>query len=375
MHKTPYYQYSRSKLKQTAKFLKSIKSPYGLNIKYAVKANPYPEIISVFDGLGLGFDASSSYEAQHLLDCGVKGKKISLSSQQSAHNLQDLIKNEVKLTATSLKQLQDFIDLKQRPNNISIRINPGVGSGYYKRFTTGGVGASFGIWHEYIDEALSLATKARIKIDHMQIHIGTGTDPAVWSRVAKDSLKLISRLPDVKTLNMGGGFKIAYHPDDKEADVEAILEAIGDELENYQTDTSRKITLEIEPGRFLVAHAGTLLATIDDIVDTGSEGYEFIRLNTGMNDFLRTSMYGAYHNIEVLNSQTETKEYVVVGHNCETGDTLTTKRDDAETIATRTLKKASIGDTVAIYDAGAYCASMRAKGYNAFPDATEMMVD
>ncbi len=372
---TPRYEYSRAKLKASAKYIKSLKAPFGYNPKYAVKANPHPEIIKIFYTAGLGFDASSSYEAQHLLDCSVSGDRISLSSQQSAHNLRDLVDAGVKYIATSMRQLEEFAALEKRPDSVGIRINPGVGSGYYKRFTTGGVGASFGIWHEKIDEVLAFTDKTGLKVDHLQIHIGTGTDPEVWSRGAHESLDIVSLLPDVKTLNLGGGFKTAYHPDDKEADMESIFDAISDVLVDYADDHDRKIELEIEPGRYLVVHAGTLVAEVDDIVDTGAEGYTFLRINTGMNDFLRPSMYGAYHNIQVLNDETETKEYVVVGHNCETGDTLTTKRDDPETIATRTLKKASIGDKIAIYDTGAYCASMRARGYNAFPDAVEVMVD
>jgi diaminopimelate decarboxylase len=124
----------------------------------------------------------------------------------------------------------------------------------------------------------------------------------------------------------------------------------------------------------LVAHAGTLVAHIDDIVDTGEHGYTFIKLNTGMNDFLRTTLYGSQHRIEILNDQTETKDYVVVGHNCESGDIFTTVPYDPEVLQPRTLKKAMIGDEVRIYDCGAYCASMRAKGYNSFPDATEWFV-
>ena len=93
-----------------------------------------------------------------------------------------------------------------------------------------------------------------------------------------------------------------------------------------------------------------------------------------MNDFLRSTLYGAQHKIEIVNDSAETKEYVVVGHNCESGDIFTTAAADPEQIEPRTLKEARIGDEVRISDTGAYCASMRAKGYNSFPDAVEVLV-
>ena len=94
-----------------------------------------------------------------------------------------------------------------------------------------------------------------------------------------------------------------------------------------------------------------------------------------MNDFLRTSIYGARHKIEVMNDSPNKKEYVITGHNCESGDVLTTVAGDPEQIEPRELNEAQIGDEVRIYDTGAYCESMSTKGYNSFPDAESVMVE
>jgi diaminopimelate decarboxylase len=110
------------------------------------------------------------------------------------------------------------------------------------------------------------------------------------------------------------------------------------------------------------------------VVDTGADGHIFLRLNTGMNDFARPGMYGAQHRLAVLNDSAETSEYVVVGHNCETGDILTPAPGDPEGIESRELHRANIGDVVAIYDTGAYCRSMSHKGYNGYPNAQEIFV-
>lgn len=372
---TPRYEYSRSVIEKTLRLLLGLSSPYGLGVRYAIKANPHPEIIKIMNDRGVYFDASSSYEAEELLNQGILGNKISLSSQQSPHNLEVLLKAGVLFTATSINQLKLFLSCTDRPNAVGVRINPAFGAGHNNRTSTGGTSASFGIWHEYIAEVLLLVKVEHVTINRLHIHIGSGADSAVWQEVMERSLAVVEKLPDVTTLDIGGGYKVHRYGDEKEADMTEIVSMFGKQLQLFYEKTNRKISLEIEPGTYLIAHAGTLVAYIDDIVDTGTGGYTFLRLNTGMNDFLRATLYGSRHTIEVMNSSSATKEYVVVGHNCESGDILSPASGNPEEIETRTLKEAHIGDEVRIYDTGAYCASMRAKGYNSFPDAVEMMVD
>ena len=94
-----------------------------------------------------------------------------------------------------------------------------------------------------------------------------------------------------------------------------------------------------------------------------------------MNDLLRPTLYGAQHPIDVLTSAKTHRDYVIVGHNCESGDLLTPEPGNPENIMPRRLKEAHIGDLVIIGGAGAYAASMRAIGYNSFPSAAEVFID
>ena len=375
MLETPRYEYSRSVLQNTIDTLRGLSAPYGLVVRYAVKANPHPEIVQMIRAGGIHFDASSSYEAAELLVCGVAGSNISLSSQQSPHNLEELLDAGVLFVATSIHQLKLFLHCNNHPSTVGVRINPAFGSGHNNRTSTGGVSASFGIWHEYIGEVEALARAAGVAIDRLHIHIGSGADPSVWGEVMERSLAIAEKFTDVSSLDIGGGFKIHRYADEKEADMTAIMQTFADKLAAFYKKTGRQLRLEIEPGTYFIAHAGTLVARVDDIVDTGEGGYTFLRLNTGMNDFLRSTLYGARHKIEVMNDSTATKEYVVVGHNCESGDILTPSAGNPEEIEPRTLKQAAVGDEVRIFDTGAYCASMRARGYNSFPDAIEVMVE
>jgi diaminopimelate decarboxylase len=373
--KNPRFEYSRSVIQERINLFKSLSAPYGLTIRYAIKANPHPEIIHMIYESGISFDASSSYEASDLLSKGIKGDRISLSSQQSAHNLKDLLDAGVLFVATSINQLKLFLEYEGRPSKVGIRINPNVGYGHNKRTNTGGINSSFGIWHEYIDEVLNITSNAGVSVDRVHIHVGSGADPSVWAEVMDRSLEIVEKFKDATSLDIGGGYKVHRYADEKETDMKKILDIFGEKLKSFSDHSGRRLHLEIEPGTYFVAHAGTLIAHVDDIVDTGKDGHMFLRLNTGMNDFLRTSLYGARHKIEVINESNNMKEYVVVGHNCESGDILTTVSGNPEEIEPRLLKEAKVGDEVRIYDVGAYCASMRAKGYNSFPDALEVMVD
>lgn len=143
-------------------------------------------------------------------------------------------------------------------------------------------------------------------------------------------LDIVRELPDVTTVSLGGGFKVARMPGEKEANLHDIGLHVKTLFEDFARETGRKLHLEIEPGTFLVANACNVVTTIQDIVDTGSDGYTFLKVDSGMTELLRPSIYGAQHPIFVLPLEkggrgdfTETQDYIVVGHNCESGDIFT----------------------------------------------------
>ncbi len=366
------FVYERETMTAAAEILLSAKMPYGMTVRYAVKANPHPEIIQHFNGLGLHFDASSPQESERLLGYGIEGEKISLCPQilQSSPTTQAVLDHKVLPVATSLKQIDTLHQLNK--TSIAVRINPGKGSGHNNRTTVGGPVSSFGIWHEQLPEVLESVKQKGMSINRVHTHIGSGVDPSVWQDTIQRSLTVVKAVPTATTLDVGGGFKIARMPEDKPTDMMKVLEIFAHELRKFADKTGRGLRLEIEPGTWLVGNAGTLLARIEDIVSTPK--YNFLRLNAGMNAILRPSIYGAQHPIEVLNDETIYQDYVVVGPCCESGDILTPASGNPEEVKPRMLKKAKIGDYVAIRGAGAYCASMAPVQYNDIPKATEIVV-
>ena len=376
-HGTPLYVYSQQVLTRQAKQALAFGAPFGFSVRYAIKANPNPAILHLFDGLGLVFDASSGEEAEHIIAQGITAQKIALNSQQLPKNFAELSKAGVHITATSLHQLEQ-IGAALRGADIGVRLNPGLGSGASNRVTTGGVAAGFGIWHEQIADIKAITAKHDLRITKVHTHIGAGTDPDVWQDAAQITLDLAKQFPDVATVSLGGGFKVARMQTEQTADLQIIGARVTELLHAYKNETGKELSLEIEPGTYLTAHAGVLLSEIIDVTNTGSDGYNFLRLNTGMNDILRPTLYGAQHPLVVIPQLTpenvQTKSYVVIGHNCESGDLLTPAKGDPETIEPRELQQAGIGDLLAIEGAGAYCASMRAIGYNSFAPAKELFL-
>ena len=373
---TPLFIYSKDLLVAAAHSMLQVPAPFGLTVRFAMKANPNPEVLSIFNGQGIKIDASSGFEAEAAMKAGYSAEDILLTSQQIPHNLRYLVEQGVQYNATSLHQLETYAKTMagSKYSNVSIRINPGIGSGHSAKVNVGGPTSSFGIWHEYIPKIYELVDKYSLHIVRLHTHIGSGADPAIWQQAAEISLKLVRQFEEVTTINLGGGFKIARVEGENEADISSIGKTLANELEIFANAYGRKLRLELEPGNFLTANAGVLLARVEDIVDTGVDGYKFIKLNTGMNDIMRPSLYGAQHPISVLNDSKERAHYVVVGHNCESGDLLSPVPGDPEILQTRELSVPQIGDLVVIGGAGAYCASMAAHGYNSFPNANEVVV-
>lgn len=372
---TPVYLYFEDSLKKFAQEALAFQAPFGLQVNYAMKANPNRAIIELFHQMGIHIDASSEYEALLAMEYEIPGEHILLTSQEFPRDLAVIIQKGVQFNACSLHQLEKYGE--QFPGTeVSIRINPGEGSGAFAKTNVGGKQSSFGIWHEDMATAEALVQNHSLTVKRIHSHIGSGADPDVWKRSTELMLTFLERFPSASILNLGGGFKVARYEGEKQTDLEAISAKVSEALRDFAAQTGRQIKLEIEPGTYLTANAGVLLSRIQDMTSTGESGYHFIKLDCGMTEILRPSYYGAQHRMSVLSRERrpETQEYIVVGHCCESGDLLTPEPGNGDIPKPRLLQKAEIGDLFLIEGTGAYCASMSAKGYNSFPLAKEVMI-
>jgi len=390
---TPVYVYDQRTLEAAADQVLAFPAPCRLVGRFAMKALPTAAVLRIFDAKGLHVDASSGFEAERALRAGIAPEKIQITAQELPKDLKGLVQRGVLFNACSLHQLQRYGALFPG-GEVSVRINPGLGSGHNNRTNVGGPSSSFGIWHEKLPDVLALAREFDLRITGLHTHIGSGGDPEVWKRCAALTLGIARQLPDLTRLSLGGGFKVARMPDEKAADLDAIGRALSPQIADFLSDRRGRLAdrgerpaagsrddfqLEIEPGTFLVALAGAIVCEVIDLVDTGPSGHRFIKVDSGMTELLRPSLYGAQHPITVLprgrSAAGAEGDYLVVGHCCESGDILTPGPGDPEGLAPRRLARAEIGDTVVIEGAGAYASGMAASNYNAFPKAAEILIE
>ena len=372
---TPVYVYDERTLKAQARAALAFPNAFGLTVRYALKASPNAALIRILTGCGLHIDASSGHECDRAMRAGVPAGNISLSTQEFPSDFRRLYEAGIRFNACSLNQLRRFAELFPG-GELGLRINPGLGSGGTSKTNVGGPASSFGIWHEHRGEASAIIEEAGLRVVRIHTHIGSGSDPAVWQHVAALSLDMVREFPDVTTLNLGGGYKVGRMDYEHTTDLQEIGAPIREAMEQLAAETYRRIHLEIEPGTYLMANSCSLVTAVQDIVDTGEEGYRFLKLDTGMTEILRPSLYGSQHPL-ILLPRVDTGlclQYVAVGHCCESGDLLTPAPDHHEVLHPRELPEAQPGDLCIIEGAGAYCSAMSAKNYNSFPEAAEVLL-
>ncbi|MFO1531824.1 MAG: diaminopimelate decarboxylase, partial [Kiritimatiellia bacterium] len=233
---TPVYVYDEASLRAAAADVLAFPNAFGLTARYAMKANPNAAVLRLFSSCGLHIDASSGHEVRRALRAGVPPEQISLSSQELPAEVADFIRLGVKINATSPRQIETT-GAASPGARIGLRFNPGLGSGGTNRTNVGGPASSFGIWHEQLPQARAAAARHGLVIERIHTHIGSGADPAVWQKVAGMSLDLVRHFPDVHTLNLGGGYKVARMPAEKATDLQIVGAPVRDAFARFAAET------------------------------------------------------------------------------------------------------------------------------------------
>jgi len=378
---SPCYIYSEKELEKAADEFVNFPSAFEHTVRYAMKANPNVNILKIFNKKWILIDASSEYEVYRAVNAWYKYQDISISAQEFPINAEELIKKWLFFNATSIHQIEEIWKISKflsteslSPFKIWVRINPGTGDGAFKAISTGGTTSGFGIWHEKIPEIKEVVKKYNLEISKIHIHIGSENTPESWVNSANIGLDFVEMFENVDTLDLWGGFKKAIMPYEKSADLQSIWKAVSGKFEDFYNKTWRKIKLEVEPWKSLVINSCSILSKVIDIVDTGKEGYTFLRINSWMTDMPRVPMYWVQEPIYIMNKETEKKDYIMIWHCCESWDLLTCKLYEQETLENRKLNKANIWDLVVVDWVWAYNSSMSMKNYNSFPESGEIMI-
>ena len=389
---TPLYLYDEDAIVKRCREVLAMPSAFGMQARFAMKANSNRALLQIIAGQGVGIDASSLNEAKRAVAAGVPAARVMLTTQEIAQGaerseLEILMTAGLKYNVCSLRQLALIKDFARAGNTrLAMRVHPGVGSGESATRNTGDKYSCFGVHLSDIQTATELAGQAGIVIDHVHVHIGSGADPEKWRDNIDRELGFVERFfPDAAHVCFGGGLKVARMPDETGADLQDLGGYARQKIQAFERRTGRKLTMEVEPGTYIVANAGSLLTTVIDKKQTGPDGFQFLVLDGGMEVNARPLLYGSRHpfyvvsqGAELLSSEFDlaafepnTDSRVVVGRCCESGDSQSL--DELGHIVPRTMAEPEIGDFVVIGGCGAYCASMTPANYNSHAQAPEVL--
>ncbi len=330
---------------------------------YSMKANPHPDILATLYARGVGIECVSLEEVaharKHLPD--LKPEQILLTPNFADRSeYQKALALGVRVTVDNTFILerwgQDFAG-----HSIFLRLDPGSGLGHHKMVRTAGSHAKFGVPLADIEKIARLAQAHDIKIVGLHAHTGSGIlHPDNWHRTLEILGEAAQTLTDVEIIDLGGGLGIPDHDDALPLDLAALDAGIG----RLKAKLPRDMDIWLEPGRYLVANAGALLARVTQTKGKGDVRY--VGLATGMNSLIRPALYGAWHPIYHLDRLGERGEnvYNVVGPICETGDILGLDR---------LLPECQPGDLLLIANTGAYGRVM-ASHYNLRAPASEYVL-
>jgi len=354
---TPFYLYELDRVEAQVQRLRDALAHPRIRLAYACKANFHRSLFALMREMGVGIDAVSPMEVERALECGIPATDILFTANNVAiETLLQLHARGVPVNLGSLSDVRRFA-AQSTDTEVFLRFNPGMGVGHHAHVVTGGLDSKFGILEPELEEAREVLAPQRIRVVGLHAHIGSGSlDAEPFLEAARIMARLAARFPDLRVLNVGGGLGVPYRRDEPEFDLDSYASGLRDVLSAAETAAGHPLELCVEPGRFLVAQAGTLVARVTCRKETA--GHVYVGLDTGMNHLLRPALYGAYHPIRNLSDPGGAIEFVdVVGNICESSDVFAVNRP---------LPSPQEGHLLAIENAGAYGYAM-ASHYNLWP--------
>jgi diaminopimelate decarboxylase len=379
-HGTPLWVYDAAAIRRRIAQLRCFDV-----IRYAQKACSNLHILRLMRAEGVVVDAVSQGELVRSLAAGFNPAGSAEGGPEGVVFTADLIdpatlhtvlEHGVSVNAGSLDMLERIG--RQAPGHrVWLRINPGFGHGHSNKTNTGGEHSKHGIWLDDLAAALELVTRYGLQLVGLHMHIGSGVDYAHLARVCDAMVAQVRTLQglghDIEAISAGGGLSVPYREGEPEIDVDHYFQLWDAARRRIEQSLGHALRLEIEPGRFLVAQAGVLVAQVHAVSRRPS--HDFVLVDAGFNDLMRPSFYGSHHAISVLGCAPGARpdaEVVVAGPLCESGDVFTQSSNGV--VDTRSLPQPRVGDLLAFHDAGAYGASM-SSNYNSRPLAPEVLLD
>lgn len=367
---TPLYLYSYRTILDHYRKLAAAFSPVKALICFAVKANSSLSVLRALVKAGAGFDVVSGGELEKVLRVGANPKRIVYASVgKTEAEIRAALKAGILFfnveSAQELEQIERVAKRLKRRQRVSLRLNPEVDPDTHPFIATGHKTSKFGMDLKTVQALLSRARSfPHLLLEGLHIHIGSQILKAgPFKEAVVKALQLVDwawtqGIP-IRYLNIGGGLGIVYHRENPQTAAQ-YARAIIRPLKRA------RVKVILEPGRFIVGNSGILLTRVLYLKQSRSK--RFAVVDAGMNDLIRPSLYGAYHEIvpaaQNRRRQGRRVRYDVVGPVCESGDFFAKDRP---------LPPLNPGDLLAILGAGAYGFTM-ASNYNSRPRPAEALV-
>lgn len=371
---TPLYVYNADKIREKISVLRtSFGNDISLKIKYACKANTNLSILRLMRSEGVEIDVVSPQELELALLAGYEGNQVTFTpSGVDFSEIEFAVSKGAIVNLDNLSVLEKFGQAYGNTKGCLIRVKPHVFGGGNEKIMTAHPESKFGISIHQKEAILQIVKQYGIKIIGLHQHTGSDIkDGQTFIDAATAVFDLAKDFKDLEIIDLGGGFKVPYAPNDPGINMQEVGNAMANAFKDFCQQYGKKLTLWVEPGKFLVSEAGTFLtqATVvkHDPIKT------FVGINSGLNHLIRPMMYGSYHYIFNASNadDSQQEDYRVVGNICET-DTFSFDFNGKQN--ERSLNKVQEGDIIAMANAGAYGFTM-ASHYNSRFLPAEVLID
>ncbi len=362
---TPVYIYSLRRVLDNLQGIRSSFAALNPHIHYSVKANANQTILRALVRAGAGMDAVSGGEIFRALRAGARPETIVFAGVgKTPAELRYALEQGVGWfnveNVEECRWLNDLAgQLGRSAVRVALRLNPQVAASTHRHIATGHGGAKFGLTTEAARFLLdSQADYPHLRFEGIHVHIGSQLHEVQATAAAvRAACELAAPYPGIRTINMGGGLPVGYHPSETLPDAAAFAAAVAPWLAGYQ--------VLLEPGRSVVADAGLLVVTV--LYVKRQAGQVFVVTDGSMAELLRPALYDAHHELVPVRrpaAASPLEAVQVVGPVCESADVLA--RDCR-------LPPVQPGDSLAVLTAGAYGMVM-ASNYNQRPRPPEVVV-
>jgi bifunctional diaminopimelate decarboxylase / aspartate kinase len=353
----PRYVYDLATVRERARALRALAAPD--RWFYALKANSHPDVLRTIAAEGLGLECVSQAELERAAQLVGPERLLFTPNFAPREEYAAAFAHGARVTLDNLHPLRHWGETF-RGREVILRVDLGAGRGHHDKVRTGGAGSKFGLSLDQVEEFRQLARSCGVAVSGLHAHLGSGIlDAGHWREVYAQLAALAQRFTRIESINIGGGLGVPARPGDAPLDLAALDAQLVEIKSAYP-----QFQLWMEPGRYLVADAGVLLARVTQTKRKGD--YSYVGVETGMNSLIRPALYEAWHEIVNLSRCDEPAAtlYQVVGPICESGDVLGSNRR---------LPECQEGDVLLIAQAGAYGAAM-ASQYNLRAPAAEAAI-